>query len=178
MRRAGAKKPAIVLGATDLAASEGMMRAARAQKIDAAMFAFGTGPVEPGFYIELGSAAEDVFGTTPWFASLKTPGNAAFVKAFAEEFKREPDYHAALAYAGLHVLAEAVQAVGSLDQTKIRDVLLASPRDTVAGRFALDATGRQVGYASYALQWQKGRQRLVWPPDQATAPPILPHPDW
>jgi branched-chain amino acid transport system substrate-binding protein len=176
--RAGAKKPDIVVGATDLAGAEGIIRAARAHAVNAEMFAFGTGPVEPGFYLDLASAADDVFGTTPWFSSLKTAGNAAFVKAFAEEFKREPDYHAALAYASLMALGNAVKAAGSLDQTTIRDALLATPQDTVAGRFALDKTGLQIGYASYALQWQKGRQQLVWPQSQQTAPPVLPHPSW
>ena len=176
--KAGATHPDVIVGATYLADSEGIMRAAKAQNINAKMFAFSIGPVEPEFAKGLGDAAENVFGTTLYFPSLKTKNNAAFVKAFTDSFQRAPDYHAAVAYASLKVLAGAVAKVGSLDQAKIRDTLLHSPDQTVAGDFTLDATGIQTGYTSYALQWQHGRQELVWPADQQTAQPVLPHANW
>jgi len=116
--------------------------------------------------------------TTLYFPSLKTEGNAGFVRAFTDMFKRAPDYHAAVAYASLRVLAAAVAKVGSLDQAKMRDALLGMSVPTVAGDFKLDKTGIQIGYTSYALQWQNGRQELVWPQEQQTAPPELPHPAW
>jgi branched-chain amino acid transport system substrate-binding protein len=176
--KAGASHPDMIVGATYLSDSEGIMRAAKAQNINAKMFAFSIGPVEPEFAKGLGDTAEGVFGTTLYFPTLKTKDNAAFVKGFTERFQRAPDYHAAVAYASLKVLAAAVTKVGSLDQAKIRDTLLHSPEETVAGDFRLDKTGVQTGYTSYALQWQHGRQELVWPADQQTAPPILPHPNW
>jgi branched-chain amino acid transport system substrate-binding protein len=176
--KAGAKRPDIIIGATYLADSEGIMRAAKEQNVNAKMFAFSIGPVEPEFGTGLGAAAEDVFGTTLWFPTLKTPGNTAFVSDFTSTFGHAPDYHAALAYASLKVLAAAVDDVGALDQNKIRENLLHTPRETVAGRYQLDATGVQIGYQSYLLQWQKGVQQLVWPAASQTATPILPHPQW
>lgn len=176
--KAGATKPDVIIGATYLADAEGIVRAAKAQNINARMFAFSIGPVEPEFQKSLGSAANGVFGTTLYFPTLKTHGNAEFVRAFTEKFKRAPDYHAAVAYASLKVLAGAVRKVGHLDQTKIRDEMLHNPAETVAGTFRLDKTGVQIGYGSFALQWQDGKQQLVWPADQQTAPPILPHAGW
>ena len=176
--KAAESHPEIIIGATYLADSEGIMRAARAQNIDAKMFAFSIGPVEPEFDKALGDAADAVFGTTLYFPTLHTKGNPAFVKAFADKFGRQPTYHAALAYASFKVLAGAVAKVGSLDQTKIRDALLQTSEDTVAGHFQVDKTGVQIGYNSYALQWQDGKQQLVWPEGAATAAPIIPHPAW
>ncbi len=176
--KAAATHPDMIVGATYLADSEGIMRAAKAQNINAKMFAFSIGPVEPEFSKGLGPAAEDVFGTTLYFPTLNTKGNQAFVKAFTAKFGRAPDYHAALAYASLKILADAVNKVGSLDQAKIRDALLNTSEGTVAGHFQVTKTGMQIGYSSYALQWQKGKQELVWPQSQETTAPILPHPAW
>lgn len=176
--KAAASHPDIIVGATYLAASEGIMRAAKAQNINAKMFVFSIGPVEPEFARGLGDAANDVFGTTLYFPTLRTKGNPEFVKSFTAKFDRAPDYHAAVAYASLKILADAVKKVGSLDQTKIRDALLHASEDTVAGHFQVDKTGIQIGYGSYALQWHDGKQQLVWPEASATAAPILPHPAW
>lgn len=176
--KAAELKPDILFGATYLADAMGIVRAAKAQNVQAKMFAFSIGPVEPEFGKGLGPAAEGMFGTTLYFPSLKTAGNEAFVAAFTGKFGRPPDYHAAVAYASLKVLAAAVQQVGSLDQDKIRDALLHTAVDTVVGRFQLGPTGLQTGYTSYVLQWQNGKQELVWPRDQATAPVELPHAAW
>ena len=176
--KAAAAQPDVIVGATYLADAMGIVRAAKAQNVQAKMFAFSIGPVEPEFGRGLGPAAEGMFGTTLYFPSLHTAGNEAFVAAFTARFGRAPDYHAAVAYASLKVLAAAVQRVGSLDQDKIRDALLATDTDTVVGRFRLSPTGLQIGYTSYVLQWQNGRQELVWPQEQATAAAILPHAAW
>jgi len=176
--KAAETHPDVIVGATYLADSEGIVRAAKAQNLNARMFAFSIGPVEPEFGRGLGAAADGVFGTTLYFPTLHTAGNAAFVAGFREKFGRAPDYHAAVAYGSLKVLADAVRKVGSLDQNKIREALLATSVDTVAGHFQLSPTGLQIGYTSYVLQWQHGHQELVWPADQASAAPELPHGAW
>jgi branched-chain amino acid transport system substrate-binding protein len=176
--KAAERKPDVIIGATYLADAIGIVHAAKSENVQAKMFAFSIGPVEPEFGRGLGPAAEGIFGTTLYFPSLKTAGNAAFVADFTARFGRPPDYHAAVAYASLKVLAGAVQQVGSLDQDKILHAILHTTVDTVVGRFALGPTGMQTGYTSYVLQWQKGKQELVWPREQATAPVELPHPAW
>jgi len=76
------------------------------------------------------------------------------------------------------VFAQAIKQAGSLDQAKVRDVMKGLSLDTVAGRFKVNKNGLQVGYSSYVLQWQNGRQMLVYPADVANAQPQLPHPPW
>jgi branched-chain amino acid transport system substrate-binding protein len=176
--KASAHNPDMIIGATFLPDAEGIVRAAKAANVNAKLFAFSVGPVEPEFGTGLGSAANSILGTTLWFPTLPTAGNAAFVKAFHSKFGRDPDYHAAMAYGTMQALAAAVKNAGVLDQTKIRDAYLKLNIQTVAGNFKLNDTGLQLGYQSYVLQWQNGKQELVWPSDVATASPILPHPSW
>lgn len=176
--KAGATHPDVIFGATYLADAEGIMRAAKAQNVNAKMYVFSIGPVEPQFYTGLGPVAEGVFGTTLYFHTLKTNGNTEFVKGFQGMFHRLPDYHAAVAYASLKILANAVKKVGSLNEAKIRNAILKTSVGTVAGHFQVSKTGMQIGYSSYALQWQHGQQQLVWPKAFQTAKPMLPHPAW
>ena len=142
------------------------------------MFAFSIGPVEPEFYRGLGTAAEEMFGTTLYFKSLKTQGNADFVAAFKVKYNVDPTYHAAVAYASMKIFGAVVNKVGSLDQKKICDEFVKTDEQTVVGHYKLNENGLQLGYQSYALQWLKGQQQLVWPKDQATADYVLPHSAW
>jgi branched-chain amino acid transport system substrate-binding protein len=176
--KAGEKKPDVIIGATYLADAQGIVRAAKAQNVQAKMFAFSIGPVEPEFYRGLGTAAEQMFGTTLYFKSLKTEGNANFVAAFKAKYNVEPTYHAAIAYASMKIFGQVINKVGSLDQKKIRDEFVKTDTQTVVGHYKLSPTGLQLGYTSYALQWLKGQQQLVWPKDQATASYVLPHSEW
>jgi branched-chain amino acid transport system substrate-binding protein len=176
--KAGASHPDMIIGATFLPDSEGIVRAAKAANVNAKLFAFSVGPVEPQFGAALGSASNDILGNTLWFPTLSTAGNANFIKAFHAKFGRNPDYHAAMAYGTMQALAAAVKNAGSLDQTKIRDAYLKLDIQTVAGNFKLNDTGLQLGYQSYVLQWQDGKQVLVWPSSTANAAFILPHPTW
>jgi branched-chain amino acid transport system substrate-binding protein len=176
--KAGEKNPDVIIGATYLADAQGIVRAAKAQNVQAKMFAFSIGPVEPEFYRGLGTAAEEMFGTTLYFKSLKTAGNADFVAAFKAKYNVDPTYHAAVAYASMKIFGEVVNRVGSLDQKKIRDEFVKTDEQTVVGHYKLNENGLQLGYQSYALQWLKGQQELVWPKDQATADYALPHSAW
>lgn len=50
-------------------------------------------------------------------------GGAAFQEAYEEAYGYPPELNAALAYYGIHVLAEAVKAANSDDRTAVRDAL-------------------------------------------------------
>jgi hypothetical protein len=44
---------------------------------------------------------------------------------------------------------------------------------------AIDSlTHRQTGHAMLVVQWPRGRNRIVWPPEFAEADPIYPGPFW
>lgn len=160
----------VVAGCAFLPDSIALARELDGQGFKPKLEVFSIGPTDPTFGTALGPVAERVVGSTTWWPSLKTKGNADFVASFERTFHRAPVYHSAAAYASLQVLAAAVRQAGSLDQAKIRAALGRLDRQTVAGRFKLDAAGRQVGYTSYLMQWQDGAQKLVWPAASAEAP--------
>lgn len=169
--------PDMVFANSYLPDAQGILRQCREQGVNAKLFAVAVGAAEPEFG-NLGSTANYVFGATQWAANMKTKGNARFVKAYMGMFKRGPDYHSAANYATLQVLEAAVKSVGSLDQGKIAAAIAKTDMDTVYGHFKVDARGVQVGFASALLQWQQGKQVVVWPDAVAQGKPILPTPPW
>ncbi len=169
--------PDMVFANSYLPDAQGIMRQCREQGVNAKLFAVAVGAAEPEFG-NLGSTANYVFGATQWAANMKTKGNAQFVMAYKEMFKRAPDYHSAANYANLQVLEAAVKSVGSLDQDKIAAAIAKADMDTVYGHFKVDARGIQAGFASALLQWQNGKQVVVWPDAVAQGKPILPTPPW
>jgi branched-chain amino acid transport system substrate-binding protein len=164
----------VVVGCAFMPDSISLVRALAAAGVKPKLEALSIGPTDPAFGRQLGPLAEGIVGSTTWWPSLKTRGNPDFVESFERTFHRSPVYHSAMAYASLQVLAAAVRAAASLDQDKIRASLTTMRRDVVAGRFQLDASGHQVGYGSYLMQWQDGAQKLVWPRDVAESSLRLP----
>ena len=166
-RAAGAD---VVAGCAFLPDSIALARELAAQGVKPKLEVFSIGPTDPTFGASLGPVAEGVLGSTTWWPSLKTKGNVDFVASYERTFHRTPVYHSAAAYASLQVLAAAVRTAGSLDQDTIRTALGSLQRSTVAGTFRIDASGRQIGYGSYLMQWQGGVQKLVWPAATAETP--------
>jgi branched-chain amino acid transport system substrate-binding protein len=164
----------VVAGCSLLNDSISLAKALNAAGVRPKLEVFSIGPTDPTFGTALGPNAEGVVGSTTWWPSLKTKGNADFVASFTRTFHRAPTYQAASAYATLQVLAAAVRQVGSLDQAKIRAGLGRLTRQTVAGTFKLDSSGHQTGFSSYLMQWQNGTQKLVWPAADAEASVRLP----
>ena len=64
------------------------------------------------------------------------------------------------------------------DQEKIAAAISKMELDTVYGKFKVNQNGIQQGFKSALLQWQKGKQVLVWPDDLAQGKAILPTPPW
>jgi branched-chain amino acid transport system substrate-binding protein len=137
-----------------------------------------TAAAMPNFYTQVGKAAEYVYGPMAWHARLNTPGNAAFIAAYTDVHGRPPDFHSALGYASCLLLEEAVKRAGSLDRATIRDELARLKTTTVLGDHEVDDTGLQIKQRWLFIQWQNGKQEIVWPEDLATAKPRYPTPPW
>ncbi len=73
---------------------------------------------------------------------------------------------------------EAVQRAGSLDSDKLREELLKVKTTTVFGDFAVDERGFQIGHKAITIQWQDGKQVVVWPDEVAAGKPRFPTPPW
>jgi branched-chain amino acid transport system substrate-binding protein len=123
--------------------------------------------------------AEGVFYTVSYSPKAKTPMNAQFLSTYHKMFKgQEPAEDAADAFAAAQVLQTAVEAVGEVDQDKIRDWLHSHAVNTILGKLSWDKTGapRQ---AFMLAQWQKGKYQIVLPKNVATSKTIILHkPRW
>ena len=122
---------------------------------------------------------EGVFYTVSWNQAAKTPLNAEFVAAYKKAYNNaDPAEDAADAFAAAQVLQAAVEAVGEVNQDKIRDWLHANTVQTILGPLSWKPTGEPNGKFLLA-QWQSGRVQVVGPPDLATSRVIInPKPGW
>lgn len=132
----------------------------------------------PDFYRELGKDAEFVYAGSFWEATLPNPGNLEFVAAYEKEYNRTPAVQSAAAYAGCRLLVDTARRTGSLDSDKLRDALLTLRTKTVLGDFAIDERGFQTAHKAITVQWQDGKQVVVWPDEVASGKARVPTPGW
>ncbi len=127
----------------------------------------------------LGKDGDYVLHQGGWAYQLKLPGVQRFNEDYRAAYKVNPTPPAGTAYACIQILAEAIKNAGTLDRKKVRDALAATNMMTVMGPMTFAPNGRGQGkYLRLMCQWQKGKDELVWPPDQATAPLLYPAPPW
>ncbi len=92
-----------------------------------------------------GEAAEGAITFVGWASAADTPGNSAFVQNYSAKYGEEPSNYAARAYAGLHILAEAIANAQSTDSIAIRDAMAnITDFDTVFGKFSFNEVGDAV----------------------------------
>lgn len=124
-----------------------------------------------------GKYAEFTFSVSQWLPSAKWEGSRQFDEAYFKLASTHPAYHGMQAYAALMVAADAIKNAGSEDHQKIADAIRAEHLDTPFGPISFDATG-QNPHPVLVTQVQGGQYKVVWPPDQAEAKPILTTPKW
>jgi branched-chain amino acid transport system substrate-binding protein len=130
--------------------------------------AWGNALGKDGDYVVLGPG---------WCYGLKIPGVKELNESHMKKFNRPADVITGPAYACVQALANAIEKAGTLDREKIRDALAAVNMVTVIGplKFRPDGTGVVV---YFGVQWQKGKQEVVFPKEYATAPLVYPMPKW
>jgi len=120
----------------------------------------------------------DYFALAPgWHHAVRYPGVKELNDKHQRAFGRPADVITGPAYANIQILADAITRAGGLDRAKIRDAIAATQMMTVVGpvRFRADGTGV---VTTAFLQWQSGKQELIWPKEFATAPLQYPAPPW
>jgi branched-chain amino acid transport system substrate-binding protein len=174
-----AANPDVVLAMAFPNDAIGVLRQLKQSNYAPKMFYEAVGASDPKFVDSAGKDVNGVYSVTAWDPDARTPENAAFKSGYRAEFKRDPDYHSASNFSSLEVLAAAIKRAGSLDREKLRDAIAAVRLRTLIGEWRVDPrTGIQLGYTSYILQWQNGRQVIVYPGNVAHGKPIVPFPSW
>ena len=174
-----ASNPDVVLAMSFPNDSVGVLRQLKQSNYAPKMFYEAIGASDPLFVKNVGTDAEGTFSSVSWNIAAKDPANVAFMKAYRAEFHRAPDYHAASNFACIDVVVAALKKAGSVNQEKLRDAYATLVLPTILGTFKVDPhNGIQLGYISYIMQWQKGKQIVVYPSNVANGKPIIPFPNW
>jgi branched-chain amino acid transport system substrate-binding protein len=132
-------------------------------------------PDPPIWTKNLGKDGDYVLLAPGWHNAVKAPGVKELNEAHQKKIGRPADPIAGPAYACVQILAAALTRAGSADREKLRDAIAATDMTTVIGpvKFRPDGTG--VVQAVF-VQWQNGKQELVWPKESATLPLAYPAP--
>jgi branched-chain amino acid transport system substrate-binding protein len=144
------------------------------------------------FHDQLGEAAEGILIHSAWHPSVEFKGTLAgkdfsnqdFVAAFKEKYGKDPDEDNAIPFATCQGMAQAVAAVGSTDNDKIREWMAArtaeDPVKTILGDFHWDEKGLPIDKAFLITQWQGGELKFVYPTEAfpGTSPVVWPKPNW
>jgi branched-chain amino acid transport system substrate-binding protein len=174
-----ASNPDVVLAMSFPNDSVGLLRGLKAANYAPKLFYEAIGAADVQFANNVGSDAEGVFSVTGFNDRYKDNGAPAFVASYRAEYHKDPDYHSASNFAALTVLAAAIVKNKSLDQEKLRATLATIVVPTITGTYKVDPrNGIQLGYTSYALQWQGGKQIILYPGNVATGKAKLPFPSW
>ncbi|MCY3549180.1 MAG: ABC transporter substrate-binding protein [Candidatus Poribacteria bacterium] len=109
---------------------------------------------------QVGDAAEGAIAFTAWTGLSTIPSSQAFVQHYHAEYGYEPGPWAALSYATLYILADAIADAQSIDPAAIRDAL-AQTMDfpTILGNFSFDPNGEAV-YDATVLMVKDGALQL------------------
>jgi branched-chain amino acid transport system substrate-binding protein len=144
------------------------------------------------FHDQLGDAANGVLIQSAWHPAVEWVGvmggkpfsNQDFIREFTAKFGHAPDEDNAIPFATCQGMTQAVAAVGSTDNTAIRDWLAArtaaDPVKTVLGDFHWDEKGLPKDKSFLITQWQGGELKFVYPVGQfpGTSSLIWPKPNW
>jgi branched-chain amino acid transport system substrate-binding protein len=179
MNQVKAAKPDVLyLAVTALDDLVAITRQMRELDVNVKMFGTLAYGALPEYYQRLGKSAEYVYSGSLWEPALPYPGNQEFVTAYQQEFNRAPALQSVNGFAGCQLFMEAARRAGSLDSDKLREAFLTLRTKTVLGDFAIDDRGFQIGKKAIAVQWQDGKQIVVWPDELASGKPRFPTPPW
>ncbi len=126
--------------------------------------------------------AENVILYGMWSPTLSdvSPAAERFFNAYVKMYGEEPTgYFAPLGYINIYFLAEGIKKAGSLDKDAVIKALeTVQFKDTALGEPLKITPSRVIKHQGFKyqkiLQWQNGKQQVIWPLDLATAKLVYP----
>ncbi|MBN1243505.1 MAG: ABC transporter substrate-binding protein [Spirochaetales bacterium] len=141
----------------------------------------------PGWPADFGKSklAENVMLYGMWAPSMNDTNVASkkFYDGFVAKFKEEPaTYFAPLSYSAIYIVAEAISAAKTTEKAALISALAATSYDSPLGETISFSKSNVIPYQGIRrqkiLQWQNGRQEVIWPFEAATESPVHPFPAW
>lgn len=178
LREVKAKNPDAVIALTYPADSFVLTTQAKEVALNPKFLFQLVGPAVVVFGPKFGKATEGISAMGHWSPKGKWPGAQGFYDRYKARWKRDPDFlNSVLGYVAGQVLEQAVEKAGSLNWAKIRQAIVKSEFSTINGPVAFKGP-ENVKTPSMILQWQQGMLEIIWPPNVATAKPVIPKPAW
>ncbi len=141
----------------------------------------------PGWPSDFGdsSLAENVTLYGMWAPSLNDISEASktFSQGYAKKYGADPaTYFAPLSYSAIYIIAEAIEKAGTLDTAELIKAMEATAYESPLGETISFAPSKVIQHQGIKgqkiLQWQNGRQEVIWPFEYQTAEPVYPFPSW
>lgn len=156
----------------------GVLASKAYEQLDFHPVVIGTGGMsgDPKLRPEIGNLVAWQFAVTPFSGDL--PAAQRIGEAFAKKFQQPLTLNSALGYFGTMVAIRALDAAKSFRPDDIADAL----RKVKVGKeemitssdfLEFDANGRNKGRDTTVTQFQGDKLVTVWPPEKATAKPVL-----
>jgi branched-chain amino acid transport system substrate-binding protein len=119
---------------------------------------------------------DGVMGAGAWNVK-SSPGAKEFFDKFVKRWGFEPEGWGTLFYSSLQFFQQAIEEAGTLDNTKIRDVMATKTYETALGPFKF-TNNIFLNHPGEVGQWQNGVWQVIDPGPKRTAPPVYPKPAW
>ncbi|MCX7775950.1 MAG: ABC transporter substrate-binding protein [Rectinemataceae bacterium] len=176
---AKAYKPDIFIWAGYDADALPILEAAKAQKFAPPIFV----GAPPGWPKDFGKSplANNVVLYGMWAPSINdvNPVSKKFYDAFVAKYRMEPaTYFAPLSYSAVYILADAIKRAGTVDTEKVKAELAKTKYLSPLGETITFSKANIIPYQGIRnqkiLQWQNGRQEVIWPFDVQTKDLVYP----
>jgi len=141
----------------------------------------------PAWPVDMGKSplSEDIMLYGMWAPSVNdiSPVSKKFYDAYMAANKTAPtSYFAALSYSAVYIIADAIKRAGGTDKARLINALEATKYVSPLGEtitFTPSTIIKHQGIKNQKiLQWQGGRQEVIWPFEVQSKPPVYPLPAW
>lgn len=176
-------KPDLFLWAGYDADALPMLEQAKAMKFNPGIYL----GAPPGWPADFGKSplANNVMLYGMWAPSINNISKVSkkFYDGFVAKYKVEPaTYFAPLSYSAIYIIADGVKRAGTTETQALIKALKATKYESPLGEtisFTPSNVIKHQGIKNQKiLQWQNGKQEVLWPFEAATAKPVYPFPKW
>jgi branched-chain amino acid transport system substrate-binding protein len=182
IQKATSKHPDAIIGGTQNSDAYAQIKAMVQQKYSPKFVFLTNGPNDPAeFAGKVGAKnVNGIFSTGDWFPESRSPGNAAFLKAYVKAYGgsvHSIDPTSAEAYAVGQVVEAEAKKTKSIDNKTIIATLHKGTWPTVEGMLRWNSIGEPQG-SDLLVEWIGGRLYPVFPKSVALHAPVVPKPGW
>ena len=120
---------------------------------------------------------EGIMGGGAWNEKT-SPEAKKFAETLMKKYQGIEYWGQLFYYSSMQFFEKAIEEAGTLNQTKIRDVMVKKTFDTAMGPMKFDKLRINMTHPGEIGQWQNGMFEIIDPGKKRTAKPIYPKPEW